>query len=111
MNNLAAHTIVALTYFRLGLVTVVLFGLAIQFQPKGRAALDKRANLASVLAAACYAGFIVYASLSPISAGASSLDATFRSGRPVIWPLAVLEWSVFFATVLWFAVIALARRR
>jgi hypothetical membrane protein len=111
MNHLQPHITAALTYFRLGLVTVVLFGLAIQLQPKGGVVIDKRANLASLLAAACYASFILYASLTPTPGGTDALDPSFRSGRPPVWPLAVMEWLVFFSTIVWFAVIALAGRQ
>jgi hypothetical protein len=31
-----------------------------------------------------------------------------QSARPAVLPLAILEWAVFFSTVLWFFVIALA---
>jgi hypothetical membrane protein len=111
MNHLQPHITAALTYFRLGLVTVLLFGLAIQLQPKGQVVIDKRANLASLLAAACYASFILYASLTPMPGGTEALDPSFRSARPSVWPLAVLEWLVFFSTIVWFAVIALAGRK
>ena len=39
-----------------------------------------------------------------------ALDPGFRDGRPPVWPLAVMEWAVFFASLLWFAVIGLAGR-
>ncbi len=94
-----------------GQVTVVLFGLAILFQPKEQVVIDKRANLASLIAAACYASFILYSSITPMPDGTNALAASFRTNRPAVWPLAVLEWSIFFSTILWFAAIALAGRR
>lgn len=69
-----------MTYFRAGLATVVLFGLAIGLQPKGRPALHRRASLASLAAAACYAAFIVYPSAVPLPGGAEALDPSFRAG-------------------------------
>ena len=88
MNNLPPHITAAMLYFRSGLVTVTLFGLAVLFQPRERAVLDRRVNLASLLAAASYAAFILYSSLMPMPEGTEALDPGFRSGRPSIWPLA-----------------------
>jgi hypothetical membrane protein len=111
MNNLEPHITVAMTYFRAGLITVILFGLAIQLQPRGRTLLDKRANWASLIAALCYASFLVYSTQMPLSNGTDALDPGFRSERPIAWPLAVLEWAVFFSTILWFGVIAIVSRK
>ncbi len=111
MNNLPSHITAAETYFRTGLVTVTLFGLAIQLQSKGQVMLSRWANLASLVAAVCYASFILYTGLSPMPGGTDTLAANFRSSRPPVWPLALLEWSIFFSTILWFAVIALAGRK
>jgi hypothetical membrane protein len=108
MNHLSPHITAALAYFRTGLATVILFGQAILFQPKEQVVLDRRVSLASLAAAACYGGFLVYMGVNPIPGGAEALDPRFLSGRPAVWPLAVLEWLVFFSTILWFAVIALA---
>ncbi len=111
MNNLPPHITAAQTYFRTGLATIVLFGLAILLQPKEHIALDRRVNLASLVAAACYASFILYSSFTPMPGGADALGVSFQSGRPFIWPLAVMEWAVFFSTILWFAAVALAGRK
>jgi hypothetical membrane protein len=111
MNNLPAHITAALAYFRTGLATVILFGQAILFQPKEEVVLDRRVSLASLVAAACYAGFILYMGNMPTTGGTNALDPSFRSGRPAVWSLAVLEWLVFFSTILWFAAIALAGRK
>jgi hypothetical membrane protein len=111
MNHLPSHLTAAMTYFRLGLVTIVLFGLAIQLQPKGRVVIDKRANLASLLAATFYASFVLFSSLIPIPGGTEAVYQALHSNRSKVWPLAVMEWLVFFLTILWFAVVALAGRK
>lgn len=111
MNNLPAHITVALTYFWAGLVTVILFGLAIQFQSKERIDLDRRVNLVSLQATACYSAFILYMSLVPTPGGTDALGTAFRTDRPPVWPLAVMEWAVFFSTILWFGAIALVGSR
>ena len=52
MNNLAPHIAAAMTFFRSGLVTVLLFGVAIQLQRADRRVIDRRANLAGIAALA-----------------------------------------------------------
>ena len=77
MNDLPPHAFTAMWFFRAGLATVLLFGIAF--------------------------------AASPPEAGASSLDASFAL-RPRLWPLAALEWTVFFATILWFLGVSLLTR-
>jgi hypothetical membrane protein len=101
MNNLEPHILAALTYFRAGLVTVLLFGLAVQLQPRGRVLIDRRANLASLLAFFFYAAFLVYMQTGSGGEG-SGLNPNWQTDRPAVWPLAVLEWGIFFSTVAWF---------
>jgi hypothetical membrane protein len=110
MNNLDPHIIAAMTYFRSGLFTVVIFGLSIQLQPKGRVVLNKWVNLTSLLAFICYASFLFYMQL-PTERDSSALDLSWMVSRPTIWPMAILEWSIFFSTILWFTVLAFGGNR
>jgi hypothetical membrane protein len=100
MNNLAPHIFTAMWFFRCGLLTVLLFGIAFVAQRRGRLPVPRGAVAFSALAAAAYAAFLVKAAL-PSSGGAHALEAAFAR-RPAVWPLAVLEWAVFFTTILWF---------
>jgi hypothetical membrane protein len=110
MTYLEPHIIAAMTYFRSGLVTVILFGLAIQLQPKGRIVVNKWVNLASLVAVACYSGFLIYMQLAP-GQESNNLDLSWLISRPAVRPLAILEWSIFFSTILWFTVIAFGGKR
>ena len=109
MNNLPPHAFTAMWFFRLGLLTVLFFGVAFAVQPRGRVRVGKVAVLFSALTVAAYAGFLVMAA-QPNAGGASALDAGFAR-RPRMWPLAVVEWTVFFATILWFLGVSLMVRR
>jgi hypothetical membrane protein len=109
MNNLPPHAFTAMWFFRLGLLTVLLFGAAFAVQPRGRVRVRKAAVLFSALTVAAYAAFLVMAA-QPNAGGASALDAGFAR-RPRMWPLAVAEWAVFFATILWFLGVSLMVRR
>ncbi|MBN1139693.1 MAG: DUF998 domain-containing protein [Anaerolineae bacterium] len=109
MNRLAPHTKAAMTFFRLGLVTVLLFGIAIFAQPAGERAVPLAANLFGGLTALAYAAFLVFAGHKPAAGQArQALDpAAFFERRPRFWLLAMLEWAVFIATMLWFLGVAL----
>lgn len=110
MNNIDPHIQAAMMYFRSGLVTVFLFGLAIQLQKHSPITVHKWANLASIAAFLCYASFLFFPNES-VSSDGSSLDVSLAVIRPEVWTIAILEWSVFFGTILWFLVIALAANK
>ncbi len=101
MNRLAPHVFVAMWFFRLGLATTLLFAVAVSAQPRGRERVARGAVAFSAIAFAAYAAFLVLASI-PGVAGGNPLDPSSYAHRPRLWLLAVLEWGVFFATVLWF---------
>jgi hypothetical membrane protein len=104
MNNLAAHSRAAISYFRGGLVMVVLFGVAIWLQPAGAAAVSGYANLFSLAAVAAYATFLILLGRKPKKTAEdpqSALDPAKVPERPRFWLLPALEWVVFFSTVLW----------
>jgi hypothetical protein len=104
MNNLQPHTRAAMTYFRAGLAMVFLFGLAILFQPEGHRFIPQAANLLSLVAVIVYAIFVFM--LRPTKEDQpkreeSSLDPQIKPERPRVWILPLMEWAVFFATILW----------
>lgn len=108
MNNLKPHVWAAMTYFRSGLVMVVLFGVAILFQPPQAQVISPWANLLSLLAVACYASFLFLSGhKSSDDEVAVNLDPSVVPERPRIWLLTVLEWSVFFSTMIWLFGVAL----
>jgi hypothetical protein len=88
-------------FFRGGLVTVLLFGVAILDQRKNDVRIPKIASLFSLLAALAYGAFLFLATFrsagNAISTTLSSLD-----NPPPFRLLAVVEWLVFFTTILWF---------
>lgn len=103
MNNLGPHSKAAISYFRGGLVMVVLFAVAIWLQPAGEVAVAGYANIFSLLAVAAYATFLVLLGRKPAKTeeAAPSFDPAAIPERPRFWLLPALEWAVFFSTVLW----------
>ncbi len=104
MNNLKAHGRAAMSYFRSGLVMVILFTLVVIFQ-KNPPVMPRLYALVGVPAILAYASFLIYA---PIN------DKKFEEGvnplelpRPKVWWIAFIEWTVFITTIPWFLVMAL----
>lgn len=113
MNRQASHVFVAMWFFRFGLLTTLLFAVAILSAPRETARVGRSASAFSFIAVAAYAGFLAVASV-PHAGGGNPLDPSSYAHRPHVWLLAVLEWAVFFATILWFlgvAILVSARAR
>jgi hypothetical membrane protein len=109
MNDLPPHYAAAMTFLRSGLLTVLLFAVAIQRQRPDRKVIDRRANLASLAAVLAYAVFLAWSEIRP--GGASDFHAGVIVARPALWPSAILEWAILAAMVAWFIVVGACRRR
>ena len=102
MNNIKSHAIAAITYFRAGLLMVFFFGLAILFQPAGKAIIPHAANWISLLAFLAYGAFLGWPLVrKKEQKPAETLDPQQEPERPRIWVLPILEWLVFFSTIAW----------
>lgn len=107
LNNLTAHTAAAITYFRSGLVMILFLGLAILLQPQGKVLVPKTFNLLSLAAFIAYAIFLVMlARRRPVDQPLNGLDPLKAPDRPRVWPVAVMEWAVFFVSILWMVGVA-----
>ena len=108
MNRLELHSKAALAFFRLGLVMVTLFSIAVLAQPPDRVVLPYGSVFFGALTALAYAAFLFLHGRRAAETGpaqAHSLDATPE--RPRIWLLPILEWAVLATTLFWFAGIAI----
>jgi hypothetical membrane protein len=104
MNNLNPHIIAAMTYFRAGLVMVLFFGLAIQFQPRANIPIPKSANFLSLVTFLAYGAFLTVPMFRKEPQDPNEvLDPQAIPERPCISLMAILEWLVFFSTVAWMA--------
>ena len=104
MNKMTPHVRAAMTYFRSGLVMLLLYGLAILFRQGDEKMIPPGVILLGGLAFGCYAAFLIYPVRKPKSGEvrvSEILDPQSVKERPRVWPVAVLEWAVFFSTVLW----------
>lgn len=102
LNKIGAHTIAAVTYFRAGLVMIFFFGLAVLLQPEGKTLIPKMFDLFNLAALIIYATFLLLlARVKPVNHAGEVLDPLRMPDRPWVWPLAVMEWAVFFVSILW----------
>ncbi len=110
MSNLKPHRVAAMTYFRMGLLTVLLITIAVFTQPAGLRVVPFWVNIFSILALAVYTGFLVTVGKKMDNQGNQNyiLDPSIMPDRPKVWRTAVLEWLVFAFTILWFLVLVVA---
>ncbi len=102
MNNLAPHIKAATSFFRGGLVMVILYGAAILAQPAGQGKISVAASITSLLAALSYGSFLFLGRLPEnVPALPEDPNPDLLPDRPRIWGLAALEWLVFAATMAW----------
>ncbi len=109
MNDLAPHGKAAFTFFRLGLLTVLLFGVAIFAQPPASRVVPLAANIFGALAVLSYAAFLILVTRRSVShQTVEALNPEAMAERPRVWLLVILEWAIFFTTHLWFLGVALS---
>jgi hypothetical membrane protein len=104
MNNEKMHGLAAMTYFRMGLVMVILFSSAIAFQRGEAHNLSPWFALAGLPPILSFGGFLLL-----IGKAAKETDdplAKEDTPRPKVWTLAVVEWLIFLTMIVWFVVIA-----
>jgi hypothetical membrane protein len=104
MNKLTPHIRAAVTYFRLGLVMVTFFTLAIALQPTPPV-LSRWFCLAGLPAILAYSYFLLYSRIS--YAAPQNPLASVETARPRVWRMAAAEWAIFITTVPWVLAIAL----
>ena len=109
MNHMKSHSWVAMSYFRSGLVTVLLFSIAVFTQSPEFEIIPKLSNLAGLLSVMCYAAFLIISDTSKKKDEPERevLDPETYPERQRISRITILEWAVFFSTVLWFLILAL----
>lgn len=106
MNRQKAHGTAAITYFRSGLVMILLFNLAIFLQPEGARVFSRLWGLAGLPAVVSFASFLVL--IGQAYKKVADPLATQKVNRPKIWTLAVVEWMIFITVLLWFIMMSIA---
>lgn len=109
MNHMKGHGWVAMTYFRSGLVTVLLFSLAVFLQSGEFEIIPKESNVAGLISVGCYAAFLLIVDNGKKNDRTETemLDPETQPQRPKVSKTTIMEWAVFFSTILWFFVLSL----
>lgn len=105
MNKFTPHIRAAVTYFRAGLLMVLLFSVSIASQPGNPPLLPRMLSLAGLPAILSFTFFLVYSRVS-LNKRDNPLSP-LETERPHFWGLAVSEWAIFMTTVPWLMTISL----
>jgi len=109
MNNIKAHIKAAVSFFRAGLVTMVLYSISIFAQPVESEIIPKGMIWIGVMASLVDAVFLKYPDrAAKQDTDMDVLDTSKLVERPKVWMAAVLEWAVLASTMLWFLATSLA---
>ena len=110
MNNIKPHITAAMIYFRAGLATVFLFGIAILAQPASTRVIPLYSLIVAVFAFIAYFSFLIYlGKVTRKKEDPNVLDTSSIIERPRFWLAPFLEWMVVIFTILWFLIISAAR--
>lgn len=105
MNHLESHMFIAMGFFRLGLVMILLFTIAIFAQHRESRIVPLWVTWAGLLSAASFAVFLF---VVPRFSGfpGNLLDPAVYPARPSPLPLAVSEWSILLTTLAWILIVS-----
>ena len=109
MNNIKPHIKAAMTYFRAGLATVLLFSIAIVVQPPNERVIPLYSLIIGIIAFIAYAAFLIYMGRITKKESSNALDTSLITNRLRFWWMPFLEWMVVIFTILWFLTISAAR--
>jgi hypothetical membrane protein len=105
MNKLKPHRIAAMTFFRGGLLMLVLFSLAIALQSKPDLVISRWYALAGLLPMGAFTTFLVL-----VAKAYRQTETALSPGdidRPRVWGLVIAEWAILLTVVLWFVLISI----
>ena len=104
MERLTPHRRAAMTFFRSGLLTVLFFTIAIFTQSGEQRLIPLGLNIIGIIALASYSTFLltVRNKMDKHENPNYILDPQQQPDRPRVWRSAVLEWGIFFSTLIWF---------
>ncbi|MBI4926263.1 MAG: hypothetical protein HY835_00755, partial [Anaerolineae bacterium] len=109
MNDLKSHTRAAMVFFRSGLIMVLFFIVATLLQPVGNEVAPRYTLWFALLTFVAYAAFLVrLRGKSVIQSGEVNIHERRIKERPAFWALAMLEWAIFAANLVWFLSVSAA---
>ena len=109
MERLEPHRVAAMTFFRMGLITILALTVAVFLQPSEARAIPLEINIIGVIAIISYSVFLLIVRQKTDKNGEENylLDPTEKKQRPHFWRTPFMEWMLFFATIGWFLCVSL----
>lgn len=102
MNNMAVHVKVALSFFRSGLLAILLFTLVIIFDKQRR--VSKWLVIPGVITVLAFTAFLY---LPQVLEPGQALTLQPEATRPAFWLSSFLEWVVFLTVLVWISVVSI----
>jgi hypothetical membrane protein len=99
MNYIDPHTVAALTFFQLGVLTSMLYSLVILFSK--RHPFPKWLAIPGLLYVVTFVWFSFFPDLIPMDIDFRGGMEGFAANRPDVLPLTVIEWIMVLAILLW----------
>jgi len=106
MNQLAMHFRVAMSFFRFGLIAVLLFTGAILLDR--RKLISKWMVIPGIVTTLAFGSFLYLPDLLGMG---MEVSLAVPKIRPEFWPLSFLEWTVFFTVMAWILAISVYLHR
>lgn len=105
MNQLEAHTTVALTFFNTGWIAVAVFSVYIWFSGQTRFP-----RWLTIPAALTIISFVVFLRLVAITTATNPEVLASPTDRPDIWPLTIFEWLLLVGVMVWVVLVSWVMR-
>ena len=105
MNNIGSHIKVAMMFFNMGLLTMLLISLYIAFTKQ--VLFPRWFIIPGAMGTLCFALFLNFPSPSSSTEPALGIPARLLADRPEIWPLAMMEWAVVIIVLAWVTMVSL----
>ncbi|MGC9393942.1 MAG: DUF998 domain-containing protein [Anaerolineae bacterium] len=105
MNQLQPHIQVAMQFFNMGLLAMMLFSLYVLFARQRT--FPRWFVIPGILATTCFAAFLYFPTPGDSSGGLPITQALIITNRPDMWWLAIMEWSAVLAVLGWVLLVSL----
>lgn len=103
MNNLTTHIAVALSFFRSGLIAILLFSVVIILDKKQK--MSKKLIIPGIITVLAFASFLFIPKMVEPGAAANLLKP--KAVRPEFFVNSILEWLVFATVLIWVVCLAI----
>ena len=108
MNRLKPHSLVAMMFFNVGMVSAALFAVYVLFIRQDR--FRRWVAVPAIVTVVCFFAFLFLTEPAQPAGELLELPKDAFADRPAVWTTAILEWSVFFSVLAWAVIVSLYLR-